>query len=99
MATAFEGSSALKLAESFRPQIAFLDLGLPNLNGFVLCKTIRAKLGDELWAVFAVTGWHDEDVRRQARDAGFDRHFVKPVRIDRLREAMLEAISGRKGVN
>jgi signal transduction histidine kinase/ActR/RegA family two-component response regulator len=61
------------------PDVALLDLGLPGgMDGCDLARQLRAQLGPELLLI-ALTGYGQEEVRRRAREAGFDRHFVKPV--------------------
>lgn len=76
---AYDGQQALHLAADFRPEVVLLDIGMPKMNGYETAQQMRA----QPWAVgttlVALTGWgHDEDKRR-ATDAGFDRHFTKPV--------------------
>jgi signal transduction histidine kinase len=75
----YNGIDALALAEQFRPQIVLLDIGMPLLDGYQTARQIR----EQSWAgsvlLVALTGWGQEADRRQARDAGFDRHLLKPV--------------------
>ncbi|MBY0277260.1 PAS domain-containing protein [Candidatus Binatia bacterium] len=79
VATAHDGVEALAAAERERPHVAFLDLGMPELNGYDVCRAVRAlPFGAEV-CVVALTGWGQEDDRRRTRDAGFDHHLVKPV--------------------
>lgn len=85
---AFDGASAVMAAERFRPEIAMLDLGLPDMAGFETCIRIRQSLQGELLAAFAVTGWSSDEVREQSSQAGFDKHFVKPVKIEDLANAI-----------
>ncbi|MEO8507695.1 MAG: response regulator [Betaproteobacteria bacterium] len=74
-----DGAARLALARSFIPDLAFLDIGMPMLNGYDLAMELRklASLVDCL--LVAVTGWGQERDRAQARDAGFDHHLIKPV--------------------
>ncbi len=76
---AYDGEQAFQVAAEFRPDIALLDLGMPKLNGFDLCRRIR----DEPWGrsmrLVAQTGWGQVEDRRRTAEAGFDRHIVKPV--------------------
>jgi CheY-like chemotaxis protein len=81
---AYDGAAALALAERVRPDVVVLDIGLPVMNGFEACRQIRqAPWGKDIVMV-ALTGWGQDEVRREALDAGFDAHMVKPVDHDVL---------------
>jgi CheY-like chemotaxis protein/anti-sigma regulatory factor (Ser/Thr protein kinase) len=82
---AYDGEGALELAHEFRPEIAFLDIGLPVMDGYQLARRMRAAPGLEDVRLVAVTGFGQEADRGRARAAGFDEHLVKPVEIDELR--------------
>ena len=77
--TAFDGVQAFELAERIRPDIAFLDLGMPKMNGYEVCRRIRATDWGKQIIVIAQTGWGQEEDKRRTRAAGFDAHLVKPV--------------------
>jgi signal transduction histidine kinase/CheY-like chemotaxis protein len=77
--TAHTGLDALRLAESFRPQIALLDIGMPQMNGYQAAREIRDRPWGHSILLVAVTGWGQEQDLRMASEAGFDRHLVKPV--------------------
>jgi CheY-like chemotaxis protein len=82
------GEEALSIVASFRPDAALLDLGLPDMSGYDLCRRLRTLPGGGDMVVFAVTGYGQEaDVRREV-EAGFDRHFVKAVNLEKLMEAL-----------
>jgi signal transduction histidine kinase/CheY-like chemotaxis protein len=76
--TAYDGMQALQIAEKFAPQIALLDIGMPNLNGYQTARRIREQPWGSSIVLVALTGWGQEQDRRQATEAGFDRHLVKP---------------------
>ena len=84
-ANAFDG---LRLAGSFRPEVAFLDIGMPVMDGCELARRLRASpgLGDVL--LVAVSGWGGEADKRKAVEAGFDLHLTKPVSADDVQAAM-----------
>jgi signal transduction histidine kinase/CheY-like chemotaxis protein len=77
--TAHTGLDALHMAESFRPQIALLDIGMPQMNGYQAAREIRDRPWGHSILLVAVTGWGQEQDLRMASEAGFDRHLVKPV--------------------
>jgi CheY-like chemotaxis protein len=82
--TAFDGLEAVEAAAALRPEVVLLDIGLPNLNGYEVCRRIRAQPGGKGILVVALTGWGQEEDRQKCRDAGFDSHLVKPVELNAL---------------
>jgi CheY-like chemotaxis protein len=77
--TAYDGEEAVTRAAEFRPDVVLLDIGLPKLNGYEVCRRIRQQPWGKGIVLFAVTGWGQEEDRRRSREAGFDYHLVKPV--------------------
>ncbi len=77
--TAPDGPAALAIAREFRPDIVFLDIGLPGMNGYELAKRLREVPGLAAVKLVAVTGWGQDEDRRQSTQAGIDRHLTKPV--------------------
>ena len=77
--SAHDGIEAVAVAEEFEPQIVLLDLNLPRLDGYDVCRRIRSAKWGQTMMIVAVTGWTDEEHRMQALTAGFDMHLVKPV--------------------
>jgi PAS domain S-box-containing protein len=75
--TAFDGPAGLAIAQEFKPEAAFLDIGMPVMNGYEMARALRS--APDRCTLVAVTGWDHDAARRQARDAGFDHHLVKPV--------------------
>ncbi|MGV3721196.1 MAG: ATP-binding protein [Actinomycetota bacterium] len=76
---AFDGPGALKACDRFRPDVAVLDLGLPAMDGYELAAALQEKLGDPAPVFLAVTGYGQERDPERSRQAGFSRHFMKPV--------------------
>ena len=58
---------------------AFLDIGMPRVHGYEVARRLRDQPGTAECVLVAVTGWGQEDDRQRAREAGFDRHLVKPA--------------------
>jgi CheY-like chemotaxis protein len=82
--TAPDGKTAIERAESFRPDVILLDVGMPKLNGFDTCLRIRElPLGKEI-IMIAVTGWAQEDVQQRADESGFDGILVKPAGVQQI---------------
>jgi PAS domain S-box-containing protein len=86
--------AALELVREFTPEVAFLDIGLPDMNGLELARTLRTRPELAGALLVAVTGWGQEEDRRQSRDAGFDHHLTKPVDVRDVR-ALLQAYAER----
>lgn len=89
--TADDGLQALKAAEMIRPDVILLDIGLPKLNGYDVCRRIRGQSWGKEMVLVALTGWGQEEDRRKSEDAGFDHHIVKPV--DHV--ALMSLLAGR----
>ncbi|WP_374562746.1 PAS domain S-box protein [Ideonella sp.] len=82
--TAYGGREALQLASQWRPDVAVLDIGMPELNGYELCRRLRDQSAGRPPLCIACTGWGQEADRERANEAGFDFHLVKPVDINSL---------------
>jgi PAS domain S-box-containing protein len=87
---AHDGPTALHAAESFSPELALLDIGLPVMDGYELAQRLRRQLAGRCLRLVAVTGYGLDSDRERAHAAGFDAHLVKPVSIDRLRRIIAE---------
>ena len=79
-----DGQSALAEAETFRPDIVLLDLGMPVMDGFEVCRRLRGHPDLKSVTVVAQSGWGSPDVRAKTTAAGFDHHLVKPLNLDQL---------------
>jgi len=85
---AHDGLEAVEAAERFRPDVVLLDIGLPQLNGYDVCRRIREQPWGKTMVLIALTGWGQEEDRRQSKNAGFDAHLVKPVDYGALMELL-----------
>src|SRR5215470_13472153 len=81
------GAKALEEAEAFRPDVAILDIGLPDISGYDVARKLRAMLGAKLFLA-AVTGWGQAQDRARAFAAGFDHHVLKPADAAKLKEIL-----------
>ena len=80
--------TAITLATEFAPDVIFLDIGLPVMNGYAVARTLRARPEFNHVHIAAVTGWGQDEDRRKAREAGFDSHFTKPLSPEVLGELL-----------
>ena len=81
---AYDGCSALETAAIFQPEVIFLDIGMPGMDGYEVCRKVRATGWGAKILLAAITGWGQHEDKQRAYDAGFDYHFTKPVQIDDL---------------
>jgi PAS domain S-box-containing protein len=86
--TAHDGLEAVKTAAEFRPNVVLLDIGLPKLNGHDVCRRIREQPWGKKMVLVALTGWGQEEDRRQSKEAGFDHHLIKPVEYEALMKVL-----------
>ena len=96
VATANTGSAAVSAVQSFHPELVLLDIGLPDISGYDAARQIRALPGGSALRLVAVTGWGQHEDRRRSKEAGFDRHLVKPVDAAKLEKVILD-VGGRTG--
>lgn len=78
------GAEAIDMARETTPDAILLDIGLPGMSGYDVCKTLRADPAFKQTLMIAQTGWGQERDRAQAKDAGFDHHMTKPISFDQL---------------
>ena len=95
VSVALDGHDALRLVLERRPDLAFLDIGMPGLNGYEVARMVRQTSGTNQTVLVALTGWgahHDQD---QARKAGFDHHLTKPASIEAINALLVAAHCAR----
>jgi signal transduction histidine kinase/ActR/RegA family two-component response regulator len=86
--TAHTGVDALRIVERYRPQVALLDIGLPDISGHELAQRLRADPRTRAIRLIALTGFGREPDRERARAAGFEEHLTKPVGMEALLESL-----------
>jgi CheY-like chemotaxis protein len=89
-----DGPAALEVAVSYLPNMIFLDIGMPGMDGYEVARRIRQRPGLESVMLAALTGWGQLADRERSRDAGIDHHLVKPVDSEAL-EAVLWGLTTR----
>jgi PAS domain S-box-containing protein len=77
--TAYDGQDAIAAAETFRPDVCLIDIGMPKVNGYDVCRHIRQQPWGKDSVLVAMTGWGQEEDKRRAMEAGFDHHILKPA--------------------
>ncbi len=81
---AHDGSAGIALVREHAPDVVFLDLGMPSVDGYEVCRRLRSEVGDKV-NIIALTGWGKDEDNRRAREAGFDDHLTKPADPKQLR--------------
>jgi CheY-like chemotaxis protein len=82
------GPVALERLEAFKPDVVLLDIGMPEMDGYEVCRRIRSTPAYRDLLLISLTGWGQEQDYRRSRQAGFDHHMVKPPDIDKLCEVL-----------
>lgn len=83
--TAYDGAAAIEEVKQFKPEIAFLDIGMPKLNGYEVAKALRKEFEKRIILV-AITGWGQENDKQLALHAGFDHHLTKPIELETVEQ-------------
>ena len=86
--TAYEGRTAIELAEQQRPDVVLLDIGMPEVSGYDVARAIRREAWGRPMRLIALTGWGQAEHRRRSLEVGFDDHLVKPVELDVLENVL-----------
>jgi DNA-binding response OmpR family regulator len=92
---AHDATAALRLTEEFAPDVALLDIGLPDIDGFELARRLHARHGKQL-VLIAITGYGDDKHKARAQSAGFDAFLVKPAKIETVRNEIRRLIEQRQ---
>jgi PAS domain S-box-containing protein len=92
----YDGPSALEAVISMRPDVVFLDVGMPKMDGYEVARRLRQQPGLANLVLVALTGYGQDEDRRQALEAGFNFHLVKPASLDTL-EQLLQTVPTASG--
>jgi PAS domain S-box-containing protein len=87
-----DGLEAVNAAAAFRPDVIFLDIAMPKLNGYEAAQRIREQPWSKRMTLVALTGWGESQHKARSQAAGFDFHLTKPMSIARL-ESLLASVS------
>jgi two-component system CheB/CheR fusion protein len=88
---AYDGQSALEEAQASRPDVIFLDLDLPIMDGYEVAKRLRLEPAMRDMKLVAMTGYGQEEDRQRTQEAGFQVHMVKPVDFNKVEELLSSA--------
>ncbi len=86
--TAYNGRDAIEIARTYHPQVILLDIGLPGMNGYEVCKAMHSDPSLKNSVFIAQTGWGQSEHRQRSKEAGFDHHLVKPIDLKVLEELL-----------
>jgi CheY-like chemotaxis protein len=87
---AHSGNAALEMAQTFRPDVALLDIGMPDLDGYAVARNLRVENSCPDIVLIALTGYGQDGDKARARAAGFDHHLTKPVDPSKLEALIAE---------
>jgi len=85
---AYDGASALSRVAEFSPQLIFLDIGMPGMDGYETARRIRKLEAGKTAVIAALSGWGQSHDRECSLKAGFDHHFVKPMGIEAVEQLL-----------
>lgn len=91
---AYDGLAAVGIAESFRPQLIVMDIGMPQMDGLEASRRIRRQTEGKEIIIIALSGLDQDDDKRSCAEAGINHHMAKPVRPDDLRSVIREFQKG-----
>ncbi len=89
---AHDGEAALRVLDDQHPDVVFLDIGMPRMDGYELARRIRERADTRDMFLVALTGWGQDKDRLRSEEAGFDRHMVKPADIRELETLLQSAV-------
>ena len=84
----YDGESAVRETAEFQPDMAFIDIGMPGLDGYEVVRRIRQQRGHIHVILVALTGWSQAADIQRAYNSGFDLHVAKPMSLDKLQELL-----------
>jgi CheY-like chemotaxis protein len=88
--TAHSGMAALEMLKTYVPDVVFLDIGMPGMDGYEVARRLRQQPGLERVVLAALTGWGQREDRRRSAEAGFNHHLVKPPELKAIEGILAE---------
>jgi CheY-like chemotaxis protein len=96
---AYSGAAALRACETKQPDVVFLDLGMPQMDGYEVARLLRRMPNGDAIRIVALSGWGQERDRSETAAAGFDHHLIKPVDISALQYVLTTLVNANTGVH
>jgi len=84
----YGGTEAIEQTAAFQPDMALVDIGMPDLDGYETVRRLRERRGNVHLIVVAVTAWTRDEDNRRAYESGFDLHVAKPMNVEKLKELL-----------
>jgi CheY-like chemotaxis protein len=84
---------AIEAVRRLRPELVFLDIGMPEINGYALARMLRQEFGFDGVKIVALTAWDRDEDRAESRRAGFDAHVAKPADPETI-DSILKTVFG-----
>jgi CheY-like chemotaxis protein len=94
-----EGKLAVQTAQEYRPDAILLDINMPGMDGYAVCRALREQTLFNDTVIIAQSGWGPTHAQTDADESGFDYHLVKPVNIDRLEQLLAGILSARRSIH
>ncbi|MBI3546197.1 MAG: PAS domain S-box protein [Gammaproteobacteria bacterium] len=85
----YDGANALEAVKTYRPAVVLLDLGMPGMDGYEVARRIQQQPEFKDISLIALTGWSQEENRRETKMAGFDHHLIKPADVNALQALLI----------
>ena len=93
---ALSGPAGIDEAERFKPDVIFLDIGMPGMNGFEACIALREMASFAHTCIVALTAWTDPGTRLKCQQCGFNFHLAKPASIDLIESVVVQAAAAHR---
>jgi two-component system CheB/CheR fusion protein len=93
-----DGSTALEMARQYKPSVVFLDIGLPDIDGYEVARRIRRAPENGDCVLIALTGYGQVEDHQRSMQNGFDHHLVKPIEMETLPQ-LIESLCGRQSAD
>lgn len=91
-----DGQAGIAQAQQFKPDVIFLDIGMPGMNGFEVCVAMRQLSTLDQTCIVALTAWTDAGTRLKCQQCGFNFHLAKPASIDLIESVVIQAAAARR---